>query len=715
MSKENPQTTSTMRKVLTWFFRTILYLFLFLILAAVGITGVGLGYITAYTKNEKLHTRADYEKHLSDFTETSYAYFRTEGDNNPELIGRFHNDQDRQLIRNLNEVSPYLLDAFIATEDREFYSHPGISLRSLSRAVYEQIQSRLLGKDDVQVTGASTITQQLVRSEILGERVKTGERKVREIVNAIRLEKFYTKEEIFINYLNSAYFAQGANRKHLYGVSAAARGIFNKDIKNLELAEAAYIAGMVQRPVAYSPFPSQGSKKEENIQLGIDRMKVVLSNMLVTGKINQKQYDEAIKYDIRKALAKPEDFKGEDAFAQYPFLITTVEDEATTILQKIFKDDPDLKDKDRAYFRRKVKSGGYKIYTTVDKNLYIEMNKSVESLHFPSTWYKGKKLGAQIGATLIENSTGEVLSFVSGVNMTDENEEHAFMARNQTGSTMKPILAYAPAMNEGLLSSSSVIIDEPLKKAGVNDYYQNADGKFHGAVTTQRALQWSYNIPAVKVFRQLGKETAFKYLRQLGMEPHKYDNETLALGGATEGFTVTEMTGAFATFPNNGIFIKPHLIKRIEDSSGNVIYDFSKENPPVRVFKPEVAYEMTQILRTVVTSGTGTSIQAGTGGYNVAGKTGTSNNNVDLWFIGYTPEVTMGVWTGYEINLPSSTSLSNTAWVRLFQTIVKTKPDLMKPGSSYTNPGGSVPYKCFECRRTPPPTTNDSENNNDNN
>ncbi|SFI97545.1 transglycosylase domain-containing protein [Thermoflavimicrobium dichotomicum] len=704
--KKKEKKTSITRNIFRWFFRTVFVLFVLILITAVGVVGVGLGYISAYAKDEKLRTRADYDKYLTNWSETSYAYFRPNKDGTPELIGRFHNDQDRQLIKDLREVSPYLIDAFIATEDREFYRHPGVAPRSVARAFYEQVQKAM--GHETQTTGGSTITQQLVRTEILGERNKTGERKIREMVNAIRLEKFYSKDEIFIKYLNSAYFGQGANRKHLYGVVAAARGIFNKDIKDLALAQAAYIAGMVQRPIAYTPFPSQASQKEENLKRGIERMKIVLHNMLVTKKITQQQYEQALRFDIKGSLAKPEDLKNEDAFTTYPFLITAIEDEATTILQELYKDDPDLKGKKRDYFRRKVKSGGYKIYTTVDKNLYDAMNKAADTLYMPSTWYKGKEIREQIGATLIDNKTGDILSFVSGVKMNEENEEHAFIARNQTGSTMKPILAYGPAMNEGILSPDSVIIDEPVRKEWSSEYYQNADQKFHGRVTTAKALQWSYNIPAIKVFRKLGKEQAFKYLRMMGMEPHKLDGESLALGGATEGFTVTEMTGAYAMIANNGQFNKPHLIDRIEDSSGKVIYDFHQKYQPKQVFKPEVAYAMTQMLRTVVTSGTASGwIGGSTGGYNVAGKTGTTNDNTDLWFIGYTPEISLGVWAGYEFNLPGSTTLANQAWVRLFHAATQTAPELIQRGTSFSNPGGSVPYKCFECHRSAPPSSDE--------
>ncbi|WP_168188673.1 transglycosylase domain-containing protein [Thermoflavimicrobium daqui] len=701
MAKEKNKKPNLVRKTFRWFFRTIFVLIVLILVTAVGAIGVGVGYISAYAKDEKLRTRADYDKYLTNWSETSYAYFRPTEENSPELIGRFHNAQDRQLIRSLSEVSPYLLNAFIATEDREFYKHLGISPRSLGRVFYEQLQN-LLGHD-IQTTGGSTITQQLVRSEILGERIKTGERKIREMLNAVRLEKYYGKNEILIKYLNSTYYGQGANRKHLYGVAAAARGIFNKEVKDLELAQAAYIAGMVQRPIAYSPFPSKKEKQDENLKNGTERMKIVLHNMLKTRKITKQQYDQAIHFDIKASLAKPEDFKNEDALNTYPFLITTVEDEATDILQELYKNDPDFKDKNRSYFRRKVKSGGYKIYTTVDKKLYEELNKAADSMQYPYAWYKEKKMHEQIGASMVDNKTGDILAFVSGVNMNEENEEHAFMARNQTGSSMKPLLAYGPAMNEGILSPDSVIIDEPLKKEWSSEYYQNADTKFHGRVSATKALQWSYNLPAVKIFRELGKEKAFKYLPLMGMQPHKNDGESLVLGGATVGFTVTEMTGAYAMIANHGQFNKPHLINRIEDSTGKVVFDFHQSNKPHQVFKPEVTYALTQMLRTVVTSGTASGqIGSATSGYQVAGKTGTSNDNYDLWFVGYTPEISLGVWTGYEYNLPGDTSLANRAWARLFKAAANADPKRIPRGTSFTNPGGSVPYKCFECHRSAP-------------
>jgi penicillin-binding protein len=245
-----------------------LYVILTLILVtAVAVLGVGAGIVSAFTKDEKIRTKTDYDPQLKGWSETSYAYFRDASTEQPKLIGAMHNEKDRVLVRKLTDVSPSLLDALLSTEDREFYSHNGIVPTSIMRAAMQQVTGSEV------TTGGSTLTQQLVKTEILGNRDKSFERKTLEIVNSLRLETYYSKEEIFVSYLNSVYFGKGANGKHMYGVMAAARGLFNKDAKDLTLAEAAYIGGMAQRPNAYNPFTfSDPKKQKEKLKFGKIRM-----------------------------------------------------------------------------------------------------------------------------------------------------------------------------------------------------------------------------------------------------------------------------------------------------------------------------------------------------------------------------------------------------------------------------------------------------------
>jgi penicillin-binding protein len=687
-----------------------LYVIIALVLvAAVAVLGVGSGIVSAYTKEEKIRTKKDYDESLNGWSETSYAYFRDASTGQPKLIGAMHNEKDRVLVRKISDVNQTLLDALLSTEDRQFYSHNGIVPTSIMRAALQQVTGGEV------TTGGSTLTQQLVKNEVLGDRHKTFERKALEIVNALRLEKYYSKEEIFVSYMNSVYFGKGANGKHMYGVMAAARGLFNKDAKDLTLAEAAYIGGMAQRPNAYNPFTfSDPKKQKENIKLGKKRMKLVLDNMVINKKITAKQRDEAAKYDITKSFAKASDFK--NAYATYPFVISAIESEAIKTLQEMDKKyhPEEAKERSYKYYSDKVRVGGLKIYSTVDQSLYDNMNKSVENLDFPRKKINGKLVREQIGAVMVENKSGSVLSFFAGTDFDENQKDHAFDAKNQPGSAMKPLLAYGPAMNEGVISPNSIIVDEPITKEYSSKVYRNSNGKYSGPVTATRALQFSYNIPAIKVFRatedKMGsRQKVFDYIRAMNLAPHEKDGEALVLGGATYGYTVEQMTGAYAMIANGGKFIKPHLIEKITDSQGNVIFDYSKEHAPKEILSPQVSYQLTGMLKKVVQGGTAEGLIGQISGYNIAGKTGTTTSEYDLWFVGYTPEVSLGVWSGYDYNKKGDKNLAKKAWVKLFKAAAATNPNLIPKGTDFQNPGGSEENKCFECNRKAPEPKEDNQ------
>jgi penicillin-binding protein 1B len=688
---------------------SILTLFL---VTAVVVLGVGAGIVSAYTKSEKVREKKDFDEELNGWSETSYAYFRDATTGKSKLIGAMHNEKDRVLVRKIDDVSPNLLHALLSTEDRQFYTHEGIVPTAILRAAFQQA----IGSEVV--TGGSTLTQQLVKNEILGNRDRSLERKSLEIINALRLEQYYQKDDILVKYLNSVYFFKGANGKHMYGVMAAAKGLFNKDAKDLTLPEAAYMVGMVQQPVKYNPFSSDPEIQKAKIKRGTKRMKLVLDYMVANGKITPEQRNEAAKYDITKSLAKSSDFK--NAYATYPFIISAVESEAIKVLQEMDKKYHPTEAKDRTYkyYSDKVRTGGLKIYSTVDQALYDNMNKSVEGIDFPRRKINGVLVREQIGSVMIENKSGSVLSFFAGTDFEENQKDHAFEAKNQPGSSMKPLLAYGPAINEGILSQESIIVDEPINKEYSSKVYRNSNGKYSGPVTATRALQFSYNIPAIKAFRatvnKLGsKQKVFDYIRQMGMPPHKKDGEALVLGGATYGYTVEQMTGAYAMIANNGQFNKPHLIEKITDSQGKVIYDHAKENPTKVVFSPQTSYQLTEMLKKVVQGGTAEGFIGQINGYNIAGKTGTTTSEYDLWFVGYTPEVSLGVWSGYDYNKKGNHDLAKIAWVKLFKAAAATNPTLIKKGSDFQNPGGSSENKCFECNRKSPDTskTDDKQEN----
>jgi len=675
---------------------TVLYVvFVVALVFTVGAVGVAAGVVSAMVKNEKVRSRDDFKRDLDSLFQNSYAYFHTKNDQGqPIRIGTFRSDGEmRKLITSVNDVNQDLVDAFISIEDRDFYDHDGIVPRSLIRAAFQQ-----LTRSDV-TTGGSTITQQLVKNVILKDFDKDLERKAKEIVLAIRLDSMFEKNDILVYYMNSVYFGSGANKQNLYGVQAAAKGLFNKDPKELNLAQSAYIAGMVQRPNSLNPFGG-----EENLKRGRKRMELVLKAMKENGKITENEYQQALKFDIKGSLAKPEQFN--DSYKHYPFIMYALEEEAAEILME--KDGLSIEElsKQGRYrstlieYVRKVRTRGYHVYSTVDKNMYDAVNQAAtKNLRFHTRTYKGVKDHEQLGAVIMDNKSGAVLAFVSGTNDSN-NKDHALDAVNQPGSSIKPLLVYGPALEEGFISPNTMVLDERIPRADGSGFYENANDKYAGPVSVRTALKYSYNIPAIKIFNRMGHDTGFDYLRKLKIPPHPNDGESAAIGGATNGYTVEKMTAAFATFANQGKYNEPYLVEKIVDASGQVVYEH--KNNPETIFSPQTAYQVTDILRDVVKGGTAVYIGSRITGYDLAGKTGTTSDDRDLWFIGYTPQITIGVWGGYDYNFRMSHNdkFTKQAWVNIFKAAAEANPAYFNMSARFENPGGyGKQVSCLECDR----------------
>ncbi|MXQ54474.1 transglycosylase domain-containing protein [Shimazuella alba] len=683
------------RKIIRWSIRLVVTILIAIVTIGVVLIGAGAGIVSAVVKDEKVRTKKDFDNELNNLFQTSYAYFQnTDKDGKPVTIGALRFDNDRRMIKTVKDVSPHLTNAFISVEDRDFYTHNGVVPRSIARAALQQA----IGSEVT--TGGSTLTQQLVKNIVLKNRSKDIERKANEIILALRMEQMYSKDEIFVYYMNSVFFGKGANGRKMYGVQAAAKGLFNKTPKELNLAQAAYIAGMVQRPNALNPL----DEDPKNYQRGMKRLKLVLTEMLQNKKITQKEYKEALQFNIKKSLAKPSDF--DNGYEKYPFIMFAMEDEAAETLMEMDNLNFQQLSKEGKYrstleeYKKKAVTGGYRFYTTIDENLYNSVNKAAtEGLEYTDRTYGNKTAHEQLGATIINNKTGAVLAFVSGTESFDNNQkDHALQVPRQPGSSIKPLLVYGPAIEEGIISPHSQILDEPIMKSDGSGYYKNSNGRYKGFVSVTEALKWSYNIPAIKTFNALGHQKGFNYLKELNLPPSPKDGEAAAIGGATNGYTVEKMTAAFATLANQGLYNKPYMISKVTDADGKVLFE-RKQNPR-RVFSPQTAYQVTSMLKTVMD---GTASYIGSripSGYEVAGKTGTTSDDKDLWFIGYTPEVTIGVWSGYDYNFPmdGDDKFSKKAWINIFKAAVEENSTLIPKGSDFENPGDIGPEKCgFEC------------------
>lgn len=669
--------------------------------------GMGAGYFVSLVKDEPLRSYESMKKDIYNYEEISTLYFA-----NNVYLGKLRTDLEREEVK-LEDVSQYLIDAVIAVEDENFYDHNGVVPKAILRALFQEITNA-----ETQ-TGGSTLTQQLVKNQILSSEV-SFERKAKEILLALRLEKFFEKDEILEAYLNVATFGRNSSGRNIAGVQSAAKGIFGVSAKELNLPQAAFIAGLPQSPFRYTPFTNQGTLKE-NLEPGLNRMKTVLKRMLDTGKITEEQYKEALAYDITKDFIPP----GKTTVQQYPFLTMEIEKRAIEAMTRVLAEKDgytleDLKNNEELYKEYKylaekdLRQNGYEIHTTIDKAIYDAMQRAKDQFTLygdpidheeidPDTGEKRiVKKPVEVGAVLIENKTGRIISFVGGRNFHISQTNHAFSAKRSNGSTMKPLLVYAPAMEMGVLQPGSVLPDIPLKLDPTKDepWPQNYGRTYSGLVSVRHAITKSYNIPAVKAYVDILDKRPAEYLVKMGFTSlHEQDfvNRSAAIGGLYYGVTVEENTNAFATFANGGVFVDAYMIEKIVDKNGKVVYQHKGE--PVEVFSPQTSYLIIDIMRDVINHGTAQSLNSRLKfKADWAGKTGTSQNYRDSWFVASNPNVTFGVWNGYDNNKPLQRSYKGLSygvrniylWADLMNAAYEANPELIAPAATFKMPGGIV-------------------------
>lgn len=682
---------------------------LFIITGIIGLAfagGAGAGYFASLVKDEPVRSYESMKKDIYNYEETSELYFADD-----VYLGKLRSDLDREEV-SIKDISPYLINAVIATEDEYFLEHHGIVPKSILRAILQEALN-----SDIK-TGGSTLTQQLIKNQILTNEV-SFDRKAKEILLALRLEKFFTKDEILEAYLNVSTFGRNSSGRNIAGVQTAAKGIFGVDAKDLNLPQAAFIAGLPQSPFGYTPFTNNGEVKE-NLEPGLNRMKTVLSRMYSNGYITENQYNDALDYDITKDFSKPK----LSIVETYPWLTFEVESRAAKILaSKLAKDDgyeeKDLKNNEELYqsylvlANRNIRQNGYRIYTTIDKKIYDKMQEVVKNYQYYGSDKPEKKKDpdtgewvqvmepVEVGATLIENKTGKIISFVGGRNHDRQQLNHATQSYRQNGSTMKPLLVYGPGMELGKMQPGSVFADIEFTPKGMDRVWpHNFGNTVHGLTSVRNALQWSYNIPAVKAYMRTIDQRPISFLKKMGFtsltDGDAY-NLSLALGGLTHGVSVEENTNAYATFANYGKFIDAYLIERIETKEGKTVYQHNSQ--PVKVFSPQTAYLTLDMMRDVVRRGTGASLQS----YlkfdsDWAGKTGTSQDFHDIWFEATNPNVTMGIWIGYDtpkmvqVNYKglSDTRRNILLWSKLMNAAYDINPKLVDPDERFKMPGGIV-------------------------
>lgn len=553
----------------------------------------------------------------------------------------------------LDEIPKHVRDAAVAIEDERFYSHNGVDIKSSAKAATKYLFKNSTSR------GGSTITQQLIKN-LTGNSKKNVTRKIQEMISAIQLERKLSKDEILELYLNSFYLGEGCN-----GIKSAAKFYFDKDVSELTVAEGASLVGITQYPTLYDPLinPDENKKKQE----------LVLKKMYELGYIDEDEYDSAKEEELN-FVGNKDSLKG----SKQSYFV----DE---IIRDVLKDLQDELGYTESVATKMLYSGGLKIYSTVDP----DVQKIVDEV-FSDTSNLAANNGdrPQASMCVIEPSTGEVKAIVGGFGEKTGSLtlNRATQSLRQPGSTIKPIAVYAPAIENGVIEATSIYEDKPITiaKWSPKNYYKG----FKGKVSIKYAVQQSINTVAVEVLQELGINKSYDFLTQkLGITSLvKTDRNlaSLALGGLTNGVSNIELTAAYSAFANDGVYNKPITYTKIEDSNGNVILEKKTESNVA--MKSSTARTMNGLLKSVCDSGTGVAARF-SGSYSIAGKTGTTDDDKDRWFVGYTPYYCASVWVGYDTPKTLSFYSSNPTiplWRKVMEKIHSTKK-LASKSFKYTN------------------------------
>ena len=553
--------------------------------------GVGIGFLTA-----SMNTKADLSQDI--LPPVSSQIYDSAGNE----LANIHATENRLPVK-IEQVPVNLQHAFIAIEDNRFYEHNGIDPRGLLRAAWSNINDREISE------GGSTITQQLAKNAYLTQE-RTMQRKIQEMFLAMKLEKQYTKQEILELYLNQIYFGQGA-----YGVEAAARTYFGKDVDQLNLSECALLAGIPKSPNYYSPF--------NDVQAAKSRRNVVLDQMVKYGYVGRMEAQDAKNEELK--LAQPAQLTDKREAAYFIDYVTQI-----------------LIDK---YGADAVYKEGLKVYTTIDMDMQHKAEAAVAgNLPDYGTDANGV-MQPQASLVAIDPTTGYIKAMVGGRGSDQFNR--ATLAERQPGSAFKPFV-FAAALENGF-TPDTVIEDSPITINGWSP--QNDSRRFSGPVTMRTVATFSMNVPTVKIAQKITMDKAIYYAQEMGITTFVLDGEqndrnfATSLGGMTKGVTPLELTSAYGTFANKGLYVPHTAITKVLDRNGKIL---EQAEPQAKiVLSEESAADLTSMLEDVILKGTGKRAAIGR---PAAGKTGTTSNYHDAWFVGYTPDLVAGVWVGNDNN-----------------------------------------------------------------
>lgn len=556
-----------------------------IIVFIVMITGAGLGFLTA-----SIHTMPSLNGEIRPAASSQVF------DINGKLITTIHSVENRLPVP-LSKMPKDLQNAFVATEDARFYQHIGVDPRAILRAVFSNVLDRGVSE------GASTITQQLARNALLTQE-QTLKRKIQEAVLAIQIERQYSKAEILELYLNQIYFGQGA-----YGVQAAAWVYFGKNVEELNLAECALLAGIPKSPNYYSPF--------NNIKAAKERQGVVLEQMVKYEYISQDTANKSRSAELKLATRTP-------GSANAPYFV----DYVTQILIDKYGADAVYKD-------------GLKVYTSLDLDMQRMAEKAMAQLPTYRADAKGVKQ-PQGALVAIDPHNGHIKAMVGG--RGNDQFNRAVLAERQPGSAFKPFV-YLAALESGL--TPATVVEDKLTTFGGGYAPTNYDHRYRGKVTLRTALENSLNVIAVKLAKHVGPEKPIYYAQQMGISTLVTRgsvndvNLAMALGGLTRGVTPLELASAYGVLANGGVRVEPTAILRVVDRNGKVLEQYQPRERAV--VNERSVFVLVDMMKGVIARGTGGNANIGR---PAAGKTGTTSDHHDAWFVGFTPDMVASVWMG---------------------------------------------------------------------
>jgi len=615
-------------------------------------------------------------------------------DSDGQVLERIQRDVYRDVV-DYTRMPEYLRDAFVAIEDERFWSHSGIDIRRIFGAALTNIRT---GSRQ----GASTINQQLAKNLYL-EFDQTYERKIKDMYYGVVLDRQLSKQQVLEAYLNTISLGSGA-----YGVQAASQVYFSKDVEDLTLAESAMLAGITRNPANYPPFLTitKDQVKDDHYILddsdpvytiifresALKRQNLVLKQMKKLGNITEEQYQEALTQDIKASL-KPNRMISSELSSYFGDL---VRNDVIEVLKGLGSTHDEA--------TKMLFSGGLIVHSTIDRDVQVVLEEEYSKpANFPTitaqaissngNLVKGADglvrdlkdvIQPQSAMVIIDHQTGEIKGLIGGREVTGRKIFNRALDARQPGSSIKPIAVYAPALENGFTAAS--VVDDV--RVDVNGYRpHNYDRRYRGLVPLRTSLNWSSNVVSVRLASMLSNTTRASILKMheylgkfgvtslvngsnpvvIGGKKYNDENLSLALGGMTRGISPLELTSAYGTIANQGIYNKPITFTRITDKQGNTIY----ENQPSRniVLSAQSAYILTSMLQSVVTQGTGS--PANFSGFPVAGKTGTTNDKFDVWFAGYTPHYSAALWIGSDNNATLTGSSANAAklWKQVMSRI----------------------------------------------